>query len=108
LPKPYQRSRSQRRLDRVTPSGRHVIHYRKKANGLPHCSICRKELSGISINGRAKGRTLKTNARLFGGVLCANCTSKVITYASRVEQGEMKLNDVDIRHRTYILQIISH
>jgi large subunit ribosomal protein L34e len=95
-------------MDRVTPTGRHVIHYKRKANGMPHCSICRKELSGISIKPGAKGRTLKTNARLFGGVLCANCTSRVIKYASRVEQGEMKLNDVDIKHRAYILQIISH
>jgi ribosomal protein L34E len=75
---------------------------------MPHCSICKAELSGISINGRAKGRSLKSNARIFGGALCANCTSEVIKYASRVEHGEMKLSDVGIRQRAYILQMISH
>lgn len=108
MPKPMHRSRSMRRLDRVTPAGRHVIHYKRKQNSLPHCSICRKELSGISIKRNVKGRTLKTNSRLFGGVLCANCASEVIKYASRVEHGEMKLSDIGIKHRAYILQMVSH
>ena len=108
MPKPYQRSRSLRRLDRVTPKGRHVIHYKRRANSMPHCSICGRELSGISIKSNAKGRTLRTNARIFGGVLCAGCTSDVIKYASRVEQGEIKLTDVGVKQRAYILQMISH
>jgi large subunit ribosomal protein L34e len=97
-----------RRLDRVTPTGRHVIHYKRRKGAMPRCSICKGELSGISINGKAKGRTLKSTSRIFGGTLCSNCASEVIKYASRVEQGEMKLSEVGIRHRAYILQMISH
>ncbi len=97
-----------RRLDRVTPKGKHVIHYKRKANSLPHCSICGAELSGISTRRNAKGKSLRTNARIFGGVLCANCTSEVIKYASRVEHGEMKMSDVGIKHKAYILQMVSH
>lgn len=108
MPRPMRRSRSQRRMDRVTPKGRHVIHYGRKANSMPHCSICKAELSGISRNGKAKGRTLKTNSRIFGGALCAKCTADVIKYASRVEHGEMKMSDVGIRQRAYILQMLSH
>lgn len=97
-----------RRMDRVTPKGRHVIHYKRKANSMPHCSICRAELSGISIDGKSKGKSLRTNARIFGGVLCARCTSEVVKYASRVEHGELKMSDVGIKHRAYILQMVSH
>ncbi len=102
------RSRSIRRLDRVTPKGRHVIHYSRKKNSMPHCGICSAELNGISIDGKSKGKSLRSNSRIFGGVLCPSCTAKVITYASRVENGEMKLSEVGIRQRAYILQMISH
>jgi len=97
-----------RRMDRVTPKGRHVIHYERKKASMPHCGICKAELSGISINGRAKGKSLKSNSRIFGGALCGRCTSQVVKYASRVEHGEMKLSDIGIRQRAYILQMISH
>lgn len=97
-----------RRLDRVTPTGKHVIHYKRRPSSMPHCGICGEELNGISINGKAKGRTLKSNARIFGGVLCGKCTSEVVKYASRVEHGEMKMSDVGIRQKAYILQMISH
>ncbi len=108
MPKPMHRSRSFRRLARVTPKGRRVIHYERKKGKLPHCALCRKELNGISIKRNAKGRTLKSNARIFSGVLCAACASRIITVASRIENGEMKLNDISINQRTYVLQMISH
>lgn len=97
-----------RRLDRVTPTGRHVIHYKRRSNSMPHCGICGRELSGISIKKNAKGRTRKSNERIFGGVLCGSCTADVVKYASRVEHGEIKMSDVGIRQRAYILQMISH
>lgn len=100
------RSRSFRRLDRVTPQGRHVLHFKRKANSLPHCAICKNELNGISQ--RPRGKSTSTNSRKFGGVLCSSCTGKVIKLASRIEQGEMKLNDISIVDRAFVLQMISH
>jgi large subunit ribosomal protein L34e len=102
------RSRSVKRLHRVTPTKRHVIHYRRGKNAFPHCAICSKELNGISASSNAKGRSLRTNSRKFGGVLCALCTSKVVMLASRIEHGEMKLNDIGIRERQYVMQMQSH
>jgi ribosomal protein L34E len=99
------RSRSFRKAHRVTESGRNVIHYRRAANSKPHCAICRNELNGISLNG---GRSRRTNSRLFGGVLCARCTSDVIKLQSRVEQGDIKLNDISIGQRRYVLQLVAH
>ena len=100
------RSRSFRRLDRVTPQGRHVIHFKRKANSLPHCAICKSELNGIPL--KSRGKSTATNARKFGGVLCSSCTGKVIKLASRIEQGEMKLVDISIVDRAFVLQMISH
>ncbi len=108
MPRPMYRSRSYRRLQRVTPSKRHTIHYERRRGSFPHCAICGAELNGISIKGNAKGRTLKSNARKFGGVLCSGCNAEVIKLASRIENGEMKLNSIGIRQKQYVLQMIAH
>lgn len=102
------RSRSFRRLQRVTQQGRHTIHYARRRGSMPHCAICSAELNGISLKGNAKGRTLKTNSRIFGGVLCSRCSSGIIKYASRIERGEMKLNNIGIKQKAYVLQMLSH
>lgn len=108
MPKPMHRSRSYRRLDRVTPAGRHVIHYERKAPKLPHCAICGSELNGI-YNGRGpSSRSMRTNARIFGGVLCANCTGEVIKLASRIENGEMRVSDIGMKQKAFVLQMIAH
>jgi len=99
------RSRSFKRSDKITKTGRHVIHFRRAKSSLPHCSICKLELNGIGTTG---GKSRKTNSRLFGGVLCANCTADVVKLGSRVEQGEMKLDDIGIKQRTYVLQLVAH
>ncbi len=101
------RSRSLRRLDRVTPKNRHVIHYERRQKSMPHCGICGNELNGIQRKA-TKGRTTITNSRIFGGVLCASCAGKIIKLASRIEQGEMKINDISIIDKGYVLQLISH
>jgi len=108
LPKPMHRSRSYRRLDRVTPAGRHVIHYERKAAKLPHCAICRAELNGINTGKNARGSSRRTNSRTFGGVLCANCTGEVIKLASRIENGEMRVSDIGMRQKAFVLQMIAH
>lgn len=72
---------------------------------MPHCAICGNELSGISLYG---GRSRRRNSRLFGGVLCHSCTAEVIKLKSRVEQGDMKLDDVGIKQRAYVLQLVAH
>ncbi|MDE1828119.1 MAG: 50S ribosomal protein L34e [Candidatus Micrarchaeota archaeon] len=108
MPRPMYRSRSYRRLARVTPSGRKTIHYKRKKNSFPHCAICGDELNGISISKSAKGKSLKTTSRKFGGVLCSSCNAEVIKLASRIENGEMKLHSIGIKQKQYVLQMIAH
>ena len=105
MTKPMHRSGSSKSVRRVTVKGRNVVHYRRGKNSMPHCAICGSELNGISKNG---GKSRRTNSRLFGGVLCASCASTVVTLGSRVEQGDMKLDDVGIRQRKYVLQLVAH
>jgi large subunit ribosomal protein L34e len=107
MPKPMHRSRSFKRSDKITLKGRHVVHFRRAKNSFPHCPVCKTELNGISINTKG-GKSRRTNSRLFGGVLCANCTADVIKLGSRVEHGEMKLDDISIKMRTYVLQLVAH
>ena len=72
---------------------------------MPHCAICKNELSGISMKG---GKSRKTTRRLVGGTWCAKCTADVIKMGSRIEQGDMKLDDISIRQRTFVLQLVAH
>lgn len=101
------RSRSFRKSEKKSPKGRHVVHYSRRSNSLPHCAICSTELNGIAISA-SKGKTSRSNSRKFGGVLCSNCTGNVIKLASRIENGEMKMQSIGIKERAFVLQMISH
>ncbi len=105
MPKPMHRSRSFRRANRVTSTGRNVVHFRRAKPSIPHCALCGAELNGISMDG---GRTRRTNSRIFGGVLCSGCSAEIIKLGSRVEHGFMKLNDIGIKQRAYVLQLVAH
>jgi large subunit ribosomal protein L34e len=105
MPKPMHRSRSFRETQKVTPGGRNVIRYKRAKNQMSHCAICRAELGGISMKG---GKSRRTTSRLFGGVLCANCTANVIKLGSRIEQGDMKLDDISVKQRAFVLQLVAH
>ncbi len=108
MPKPMHRSSSFRKVRKVTRKGVNVTRFTRRKNSFPHCSICNQELNGISIKKNAKGKSRKSNSRIFGGVLCAKCTANVIKLGSRIENGEMKLNDIGMKQRQFVLQTISH
>lgn len=105
LPKPMYRSHSFKKSNKITRTGRNVIHYKRGKNSMPHCGLCKAELNGISTKG---GKSRKTNSRPFGGVLCANCTANIIKFGSRIERGDMKLDDIGIRERAFVLQLVAH
>ncbi|MGC8478415.1 MAG: 50S ribosomal protein L34e [Candidatus Micrarchaeia archaeon] len=105
MPRPMYRSGSFRKVKRVTPKGRTVTHYVRRSSKKPHCAICGTELNGISEEG---GKSRRTNSRIFGGVLCAKCASRIIVEKSRIEQGGMKLDDISIKDKSYVLQLLAH
>lgn len=109
MPKPMHRSGSVRIVDRVGPKNkRHLIHYEQKKHSMPHCGICGAELNGISASLNPKGKSRRSVERKFGGVLCSGCTAEVVKLASRIESGELNLNEIGVRQRNYVLEIMPH
>ena len=107
MPEPRHRSNSFKKARRVTKTGRNVTHYNRGKNSMPHCAICSGELNGIKTNTKG-GSSRRSNSRIFGGVLCAGCTANIVTLGSRVERGEIKLTDIGIKERGYVLQLVAH
>ncbi|MGB9703421.1 MAG: hypothetical protein ACP5HJ_01150 [Candidatus Micrarchaeia archaeon] len=89
--------RSKKIIQRKSPKGRKIIRIKKRKKEVGRCGICKRE---IIIS--------DTKKRPFNNVLCAECTSKVFQLASRIERGELKLDDVEQKYKNYILQIFAH
>ena len=102
MPKPRERSRSQRKVTKRTPGNKSVNHYsRRKKNTKHYCAVTHEPLKGMdSSQGIAK--TKRTPNRKFGGHLTPAVTKEIITYANRVKHGLIKLEDVPIRIKKYI------
>ena len=59
------------------PSGKSVVHYKKRKVSIPKCAVCKITLHGIPklIASKTKNlpKSMKTNNRPFGGNLCSKC-----------------------------------
>lgn len=82
--------RSRRKIRRVqvrTPSGRNVQHYERRKPGKAICGTCGAVLKGIphvlGYQLRTMAKTTKRPERPYGGVLCSECTRRVIIAQSR-------------------------
>jgi len=94
--KPYQRSRSVRKIFKKTPSGRTVIHTKRREKGKENkCEIC-----GVSIS------RMRKNGRVFGGMICHRCISRILAYYTRILDGVLSIEDVDIKYRKYITSLL--
>ena len=105
MPKPRDRSRSKRKVFVRVPSGKTKIRYlRKKKADKHYCAVCKNILQ--ATHSKAKlSKTQKRPERLFGGHLCHKCTDKVITYAARLKEGIIAIDDIEIRYRSHVKQI---
>ena len=100
----------ERRLRKVrvrTPGGRVVTRFRREKPSKHRCAICGNELFGVphgrtSSQVRKLSKSEKRPERVFGGVLCANCTKRVIELAVYVKSGAKKIDEIDIRYRPYV------
>ena len=74
------KSRSLRRVKTVTPGGKTVLHYTRRAPQKAKCAICKGELHGLAreLNSKKLSKSQKTVARPFGGNLCSKCMRKTI------------------------------
>jgi len=98
---PRNRSRSAKRVFKRTPTGRNVLHYKKRRLRMPLCRLCGAGLGGVN-NSRRASKSEKVPTRIFAGQICAGCTAEIVKMKSRVALGEMKLEDASMAQREFI------
>lgn len=80
MPRPMYRTRSWRRVKRVTPGGELVVHYEKRRPGKARCAICGRELHGVpALRPFQLSKLAKTMRRpeiMYGGVVCPQCLAR--------------------------------
>jgi len=105
--RPRHRSRSLKRVQRRTPGGRTVTHYKHKKPGKHVCAICKSVL-----HGRPRGRPIeirrlnKTKRRVhrpFGGYLCSKCSRKIQSLRTRYKFGLLKKEEVPLSLMQYVV-----
>lgn len=76
------RTRKLRRVYRRTPSGKTVIHFRKRKPQKAKCSKCGDILKGVPRERPYKmqrlAKTKKRPERPYGGVLCSRCMRRLL------------------------------
>ena len=100
---PMYRSRSKKRRSIRTPGGKSVIHYKKKKVSKHHCGRCGNALSGVpnaipSVIGKMS-KSERIPERPYAGVLCSDCTEKLMRYTTKFEVkfGYPEFADMDFK-----------
>ena len=98
---PRNRSNSVRRIHKRTPKG-HTIHYERVRKGNVHSSaISGARLQGVSSELGLPASSRRPN-RKFGGNLSSADASRVIVLATRVKEGAMSIDEVDVSVLPYV------
>ena len=88
MPRPRQRTRSQKRVNKALPGGGRGTHYKREVGVSPHCYLCGQPLAGIPHLSTSEMRKLNRSKRriwrLYGGKLCHNCLKNALKHAARV------------------------
>lgn len=86
------RSRSNRRVAKVAPGGRNIIHYERKKPKMGTCPITGEKLKGVPRERPVKmtnmPKTHKRPERPFGGVLSSRASRAVLKAKARVSSLE--------------------
>ncbi len=103
-----------RRLKKVyrrTPGGRVVTHFRREKTGKHVCALCGRPLHGVPHGRRPSqvrklAKTERRPERVFGGVLCAECTRRILELAFYVRAGVKSMEEIGIRERRFVEQAL--
>jgi len=94
-------------VSKRTPKGRHTIHYSRKVSGNRHsCALSGARLQAVSSL-KGKGKSSRRPNRKFGGALSSASSSRVIITASRVKEGSMTLDEVDLTILPYVKRLLA-
>jgi len=107
MPLPKNRSTSMRKVHVRTPKGGKAIHYERREKVKCHtCAITGGKLQAVnSRQGIAKSK--RRPNRKFGGNLTSKASARVIKFATRVKEGTMKLEDVDVRLLSHVKGLLN-
>ena len=87
MPEPRLRSRSKRRVKRVTPGGRVAVHHVDRKPAKARCGGCGMDLKGVPREKPSKlgsiPKTRRRPERPYGGVLCSRCLKRKIMLENR-------------------------
>jgi large subunit ribosomal protein L34e len=85
----FLRTRSRKRVRKVTPGGLKVTHFKREKPGKTVCGRCRKNLAGMPNRIPSELVSLKKSERIpsrpYAGVLCNRCLDDLVRYATRFE-----------------------
>lgn len=67
------------------------------------CTICGSKLHGVE---KSTTKSKSRPERPFAGVLCHKCTQQVFMYKTRLEEGSIRPEDIDVRYKKYVDQLM--
>lgn len=106
MPLPKNRSTSVRKIHVRTPKGGHTLHFVRRVKGGKHsCGICGILLQSVSSK-QGVPSSQRTPNRKFGGSLCTACSSRLLIVSSRVKEGALKMEEVDILLLPYVARLV--
>lgn len=105
MPRPADRWR--KRTFARTPSGETAMRFKDKKTSERTCGLCEEELHGVPSGKKtsevlAMSKTQKRPSRIFGGVLCSSCTTKIIEEATMVKTKQKELSEVSFSEKKFI------
>lgn len=87
--KPMLRTRSRKRVQKRTPGGRVVTHYKAEKAKAKTCARCGEALSGVANATNSElsklSKSEKIPTRAYAGVLCQGCVESLYRYSTRLE-----------------------
>ena len=87
MPRPSERTRSKRRINKALPGGNSKTDFRGKTATVSHCSLCGQKLTGVSNASPLKTRKVNRGRRriwrLHGGQLCHSCLKMALKQTVR-------------------------
>ena len=68
------------------------------------CAVCNKKLHGVTKEKLPKTKTRPT--RPFAGVLCHSCIESLEKYVTRLRTGMIKKDEVPVKYKKYVSQVL--
>lgn len=91
---------------RTTPSGKHTVIRMSKKPSSRKCALCGGILHGVPKRGAGglskMSKTEKRPERVFGGVLCSGCVTRVLIEKTRIASGVIKREDVPLYRLRFV------